>query len=97
MNSHQVLILCLIALVLFILPSFGAYLMFRKAGRPGLIGLIPIVNIFVMLQVSKRPLYWFFLMFIPVVGWFISLGIYIEFVKTFGKFRFWQQIGRAHV
>jgi signal peptidase I len=64
--------------------------MFRKAGRPGLIGLIPIVNIFVMLQVSKRPLYWFFLAFIPVVGWFISLGIYIEFVKTFGKFRFWQ-------
>jgi len=80
----------MIALVLFILPAIGAYLLFKKAGVPGWKGLIPVYNTFVMLEISKRPIYWFFFQFIPVVGWFISLGIYIEFIKTFGKYRFYQ-------
>jgi signal peptidase I len=90
MSAHQILILCLIALVLFILPSFGAYLLFKKAGRPGWQGVIPVVNTYYMLQVAERPIVWFFLQFIPVAGWFISLGIYIEFVKVFGKYKFYQ-------
>ncbi|HMH23483.1 MAG TPA: S26 family signal peptidase [Puia sp.] len=90
MSSHQLLVLILIALVIFILPAFGASLLFKKAGVPGWKGLVPVYNSYLMLQVSKRPLYWFYLQFIPVVGWFISLGIYIEFIKTFGQFRFWQ-------
>ncbi|MEJ0080726.1 MAG: DUF5684 domain-containing protein [Puia sp.] len=32
----------------------------------------------------------FFIQFIPVVGWFFSIAILVEFVKTFGKFRFYQ-------
>ena len=90
MSAHQLLILLLIALVLFILPAFGCYLLFKKAGVPGWKGLIPIYNTFEMLKIAKRPLYWFILQFIPVVGWFITLGIYIEFIKTFGKLRFYQ-------
>src|SRR5258708_19128749 len=90
MDAPQVLILVLIAMVLFILPAVGAYLLFKKAGQPGWKGLIPVYNTYVMLQISKRPIYWFFFQFIPVVGWFISLGIYIEFIKVFGKFKFYQ-------
>ena len=90
MTSHQVLVLCLIALVLFILPSFGAYLLFKKAGQPGWKALVPVYNTYVMLRISQRPVYWFFLQFIPVMGWFITLGILIEFIKVFGKFRFYE-------
>jgi len=90
MSAHQVLILCLIALVLFILPAAGTYLLFKKAGQPAWKGLIPVYNSFVMLQISKRPIYWFFLQFIPVMGWFITLGIYIEFIKVYGKFKFYE-------
>ena len=90
MSGHQVQVLILIALVLFLLPAAGAYLLFKKAGVPGWKGLIPAYNSYTMLQVSKRPVYWFFLQFIPVAGWFITLGIYIEFIKTFGKLRFYQ-------
>jgi signal peptidase I len=35
-------------------------------------------------------LIWFFLQFIPVAGWFITLGLLIEFIKTFGRFKFWE-------
>ncbi len=90
MSSHQILILCLIALVLFILPSIGTYLLFKKAGQPGWKALVPAYNTYVMLQISKRPVYWFFLQFVPVMGWFITFGILIEFIKVFGKFKFYQ-------
>jgi signal peptidase I len=90
MSSHQVLILILIALALFILPAFGLYFMFKKAGAPAWKGVVPILNSFEMLRLSKRPMYLFVLQFIPVVGWFFTLAILVEFVKTFGKFRFYQ-------
>jgi len=90
MDSHQIAIISLISLVLFILPSFGAYLLFPKAGRPGWKALIPLLNTYEMLRIANRPLIWFFLQFIPVVGWFITLGLLIEFIKTFGRFKFWE-------
>ncbi len=90
MTTHQILILVLIALTLFILPAFGLFFMFRKAGLPAWKGLVPVLNSFEMVRVSKRPVYLFLLQFIPIVGWFFTLAICIEFVKTFGKFRFYQ-------
>ncbi|HEY4936213.1 MAG TPA: signal peptidase I [Puia sp.] len=90
MTSHQILILILIALTLFILPAFGLYFMFKKAGAPAWKGLVPVLNSFEMLRLSKRPVYLFVLQFIPVMGWFFTLAICVEFVKTFGKFRFYQ-------
>jgi signal peptidase I len=39
-----------------------------------------------METLARRPRHWVFWQFIPVVGWFISPGIFIEFVKLFGKF-----------
>src|SRR5206468_2584467 len=89
-TAHQILILILIALTLFILPAFGLYFMFRKAGVPAWKGLVPVLNSYEMIKISKRPVYLFFVQFIPVVGWFFSLAILVEFVKTFGKFRFYQ-------
>jgi signal peptidase I len=90
MTSHQVLVLIWIALALFILPAFGLYFMFKKAGTPAWKGLVPVLNSYEMLRLSKKPVYLFIIQFIPVVGWFFTLAICVEFVKTFGKFRFYQ-------
>jgi len=90
MTAHQILILILIALALFILPAFGLYFMFKKAGVPAWKGIVPVLNSYEMIKLSKRPVYLFFIQFIPVVGWFFSIAILVEFVKTFGKFRFYQ-------
>jgi signal peptidase I len=92
MTSHQALILVFISLILFILPAFGLYFMFRKAGQPAWEGLVPVYNSYKMVALSKRPIYLFILQFIPVVGWFFTLAICVEFVKTFGKFRFYQHL-----
>src|SRR5450432_3598811 len=90
MTAHQILVLVLIAFVLFALPAIGTYFMFKKAGVPAWKGLVPAYNTYEMLKLSKKPIFWFFVQFIPVVGWFIKLTILVEFVKTFGKFKFYQ-------
>ena len=90
MTPDQILVIALISLLLVLLPAPGLYGMFKKAGVIPWKALIPFYNTGVMLDIAKRPKHWFFWQFIPVVGWFITLGIYIEFVKPFGKFRFYQ-------
>ena len=92
MTVHQILVLVYIAMALFILPAFGSYFMFKKAGVPGWKGLVPFYNTFEMLRLSKKPMYLFFIQLIPVAGWFITLAILVEFVKTFGKFKFYQHV-----
>jgi signal peptidase I len=88
MDARQILIVFVISLILFLLPAAGLYKLFPKAGRAGWKGLVPFYNTWEMLDIAKRPKHWFFWQFLPVIGWFITLSIYIEFAKVFGKFRF---------
>jgi signal peptidase I len=90
MTSHQIWVLILIQLLLLLLPSFGLSKLFEKAGQPGWKAYVPFYNTWVMLSLAERPRHWVFWQFIPVVGWFISMGIFVEFIKTFGKFRLYQ-------
>lgn len=90
MDTGQITVLLLIALVLVVLPAFGLYKMFIKAGYPGWKGLIPFYNTWVMLDISKKPKWWFFAQIVPIAGWFFTLVILVEFVKCFNKFKFYQ-------
>lgn len=77
------------AIVFFLLIIFlviiPAWKVFTKAGKPGWAVLIPIYNIIVMLEIVKKPLWWIFLMFIPVVNVVIAVILTIELAKAFGK------------
>jgi signal peptidase I len=86
MPLSHILIVYLIAILIVFLPSFGLAKLFQKAGAPSWKAFIPFYNTWVMQELAQRPKHWVFWQFIPVVGWFISLGIFIEFAKMFGKF-----------
>lgn len=88
MTAHQFLIVYGISLLLWILPCVGLSKLFVKAGRPAWAAFIPAYNTWVMLDIAQRKKHWFFWQFLPVIGWFITLSIYIEFVKVFNKFGF---------
>lgn len=60
--------------------------MFQKAGVASWKAYVPFYNTWVMQDLAKRPKHWVFWQLIPVVGWFITPGIYIEFVKLFGRY-----------
>jgi signal peptidase I len=90
MNPVAILILLLLILVFFILPALGLGLLFKKAGEAPWRAFVPIYNSVVMLQICERPFYWAFMQFIPFLGLFYSAAIWIEFIRTFGKTRFYQ-------
>jgi signal peptidase I len=86
MPLQHIFVVYLIGTLIVFLPSFGLAKLFVKAGAPAWKAYIPFYNTWVMQDIAKRPRHWVFWQFIPVVGWFISPGIFIEFVKVFGKF-----------
>jgi signal peptidase I len=90
MSSHQVFVLIVIQLFLLLTPSIGLYKLFEKAGVPGWKAFIPFYNTWIMIKLSGRQEHWVFWQLIPVVGWFITMGLYVEFVKVYGKFHFWE-------
>src|SRR5450432_1608301 len=90
MSLHQILVLSFIQLLILLLPSFGLSRLFARAGAPSWSAWIPFYNSWVMLELAERPKHWVFWQLIPIVGWFISMGIFVEFVKTFGKFKFYE-------
>lgn len=88
MPFSHLLVVYLIQLLLLLLPSFGAARMFQKAGVASWKAYVPFYNTWVMQELAERPRHWVFWQLIPVVGWFITPGIYIEFVKLFGRYSF---------
>ena len=86
MPLQHLLFIYMIGTLLVFLPSFGLKKLFEKAGVPGWKAFIPFYNTWIMQSLAQRPKHWVFWQFIPVVGWFITPGIFIEFVKLYGKF-----------
>ncbi|HEY6527142.1 MAG TPA: DUF5684 domain-containing protein [Cellvibrionaceae bacterium] len=74
-----------IGLLIVVLVVVSLWKVFEKAGQPGWAALIPIYNIIVMIQVAKRPLWWFLLLLIPLVGMVIAVIIMVDIAKAFGK------------
>ena len=75
----------LLFLAISILFVAGFWRTFTKAGKPGWACLVPIYNIIVMLEIARRPLWWFVLMFIPVVNFIVALVVMMDIAKSFGK------------
>jgi len=73
------------ALVLAIVVIAGYWKVFSKAGKPGWAILIPIYNLIVMVEISKKPMWWVILFFIPFVNYIAMFVIFIEIAKRFGQ------------
>ena len=46
---------------------------------------IPIANLFLLLAMARKPLWWFFLLLVPVVNAVISIMVWMEIAKNRGK------------
>ncbi|MDY0087166.1 MAG: DUF5684 domain-containing protein [Coriobacteriia bacterium] len=58
---------------------------FTKAGQPGWFSLIPILNIYTMLQIVQRPAWWLLLYLVPIVNVVISIIVTVDTARVFGK------------
>lgn len=86
MPALHLIIIYSISLLLLLLPSFGLSKMFEKAGVQKWKAFVPFYNTWIIQSLTQRAKHWVFWQIIPVVGWFITPGIYIEVVKLFRRY-----------
>ena len=63
----------------------GFWKVFTKAGKPGWASIVPIYNVYVMLQIAGRPGWWLLLFVIPLVNIVIGILVAIDIAKSFNK------------
>ncbi len=58
---------------------------FEKAGKPGWAAIIPIYNAIVIIQIARKPTWWFLLYLIPLVNIVIAVIVMHNVARNFGK------------
>ncbi len=71
--------------VFALLIIVSLWVVFEKAGQPGFHSIIPIYNLYVMMEISGKPWWWMFLLFVPVLGLIINLLAMLSLAEKFGR------------
>ena len=71
-----------ITYVLFALPLA---LVFKKTQVAPWYAFIPILNLYGLLKVAGRPGWWLLLYLIPIVGFVVTVIVYLDVAKSFGR------------
>jgi hypothetical protein len=79
----MVLILIYLAVIVFLIAA--QWKIFEKAGKPGWAAIIPIYSTIVLLEIIKKPTWWVFMLFIPLVNIYFAIVMVNELSKSFGK------------
>lgn len=85
MDEIYFLYLFVITFPFYIAQTIGLYMLFKKAEMPAWQAFVPYLNLYVMMKITGRPSWWFLLLFVPVIGLIISVGIYVDLLRCFGK------------
>lgn len=79
-----VFMLAMIAVAILLIVAM--WKLFQKAGKPGWAAIVPFYNTYVMLEIARRPVWWFaVILLVPIVGTVLSLIAVVDFVKAYGK------------
>jgi len=76
-------VLFVLAIVVFLIAAM--WKIFEKAGQPGWAAIIPIYNMYVLLQIVGKPGWWLILFLIPFVNYVFIIWTYNMLSKSFGK------------
>ena len=63
----------------------GMWKVFTKAGKPGWAAIIPIYNVYVVLQIVGRPTIWLLGFVIPFVNVVVGILVTLDLAKAYGK------------
>lgn len=75
----------LVWLAIVVLCIAGLWKVFTKAGEPGWMSIIPILNVFVLVKIAGRPAWWIILMLIPLVNIIVGILVGIDIARRFGQ------------
>lgn len=81
-----------IFVVFALISIFGSlFFLFKKANRKGWEALIPVYNLYVWLQILKKPWWWIFLFIFPGVNILMLMVLCVSTAHVFG-YRNWQHV-----
>lgn len=75
----------IISLAISVLIIVALWKVYNKAGKPGWAAIIPIYNIWVLLEIIKKPWWWLLLLLIPIVNIVILIIMIHNLSLKFGK------------
>lgn len=78
-------VVAIIYLAVVVLIIAAMWKVFTKAGKPGWAALVPIYNVYVMLQIIGRPTWWLVLYLVPIANVIVSIIVIFDMAKSFGK------------
>lgn len=79
------IVVVLITLTATILLIISNWKIFEKAKRNGWESLVPIHNMFVLLEIAGTPTWHIFLFFLPIANIYVIFRMYIDLAHKFGK------------
>jgi len=85
MNSANVFLLVIIYLALIVFLIASMWKIYTKAGQPGWAALIPIYNIYVLIEIAGKPGWWLILFLVPFVNIVIEILVLVGLANNFGK------------
>lgn len=71
-----------VAVAVFYIATF--WKIFSKAGRPGWLAIIPIVNTIVLIQITGRSGWWILAFFVPILDLVALILILYDLSRSFG-------------
>jgi len=74
-------------LIIQVIHFLGTWKLYIKAGRKSWEAIIPIYNAIVLMKIIKRPTWWVILLFIPIINLLMFPVIWVETVRSFGKYK----------
>ena len=77
------------SVISFILIHVALYKLFEKANIAGWKALIPFYNYYLCTKLIGKPLWWFLLIFVPIVNGVMIFLLATELVRAYGKDGFW--------
>lgn len=75
----------IIAMGMYVLQIIAMWKIFTKANKPGWASIVPVYNIYTLLQIAEVPTWYLLLLIIPVANIYATFKMYIELAHKFGK------------
>lgn len=75
----------LIALVFYILVAVGLWKVFTKAGYPGILAIIPLVNLVFLVKIAGMSGWLALLYLVPIANFILAIIVAFKLGERFGK------------
>lgn len=74
-----------VEVIIGIICILSLWKIFTKAGQPGWASIIPFFNLYILIKISEKPVWWLILFLIPCVNIIAAILIAVALAEKFGK------------